>query len=98
MTCLVGEDVQEAIKKGHAPTHIRRNKLYEELDHLGYYWPTMEADCSDFVISYQPYQTHGNLIHASVPLPALLKPYPFQTWAFDLVGKITPHSRGKFGF
>lgn len=44
----------------------------------------------------QACQLHGNKIHApAVELHSLATPWPFHTWAFDLVGPINPPSRGK---
>ncbi|KAG5531173.1 hypothetical protein RHGRI_025959 [Rhododendron griersonianum] len=40
-------------------------------------------------------QKFGNLVHApSVELHSVRAPYPFHTWAMDLIGPIHPTSRG----
>lgn len=39
-------------------------------------------------------QFHGNGVHApTVDLHSLSSPWPFHTWAFDLIGPITPASK-----
>lgn len=61
---------------------------------MGYYWPTMEADALELVRRCQQCQFHGNLVHApTVDLHSLSSPWPFHTWAFDLIGPITPASK-----
>lgn len=62
--------------------------------HLGYYWPTMEAD-SLFARRCQAYQLHRNKIHVpTVELHSLATPWPFHNWVFNLIGPINPSSRG----
>ena len=68
--------------------------MYQHLLHLGYYWPTTEDDSISFVRRCQACQKHGNLIHApAVDLHSLRTPWPFHTWALDLIGPISPPSK-----
>ncbi|KAH7842128.1 hypothetical protein Vadar_001785 [Vaccinium darrowii] len=54
----------------------------------------MESDAKAHVRRCHACQKFGNLVHAPVvELHAIRAPYPFHTWAMDLVGPITPHSR-----
>ncbi|KAF7839291.1 reverse transcriptase [Senna tora] len=88
--------VMEEVHQGACGEHQGTRKLYEELIRIGYYWPTMEADALAFVRCCLPCQKLANSIHApSVELHALSTPWPFHTWAFDLIGPINPNSRGK---
>lgn len=53
----------------------------------------MQADAVRYARSYQKCQLHGNLIHApGHELISSVTYWPFQQWAFDLVGKIHPSS------
>ncbi|XP_028088517.1 protein NYNRIN-like [Camellia sinensis] len=55
----------------------------------------MEEDAKNFARKCQSGQKFGNLIHASVVKQHNIKtPYPFHTWAFDLVGLIVQQSKG----
>ncbi|KAF7842064.1 Integrase, catalytic core [Senna tora] len=88
--------VMEEVHQGACGEHQGARKLYEELIKIGYYWPTMEADALAFVRRCLPCQKLANSIHApAVELHALSTPWPFHTWAFDLIGPINPNSRGK---
>ncbi|XP_028086246.1 protein NYNRIN-like [Camellia sinensis] len=55
----------------------------------------MEEDAKNFVRRCQSCQKFGNLIHApALELHNMKTPYPFYTWAFDLVGPIAQLSKG----
>lgn len=63
--------------------------------HLGYYWPTVEADSLSLARRCQACQLHRNKILALiVELHSLTTPWPFYTWAFDFIRPINPPSRG----
>ncbi|KAF7839558.1 reverse transcriptase [Senna tora] len=88
--------VMEEVHQGACGEHQGARKLYEELIRIGYYWPTIEADALAFVRRCLPCQKLANSIHApAVELHALSTPWPFHTWALDLIGSINPNSRGK---
>lgn len=96
LKCVAKGDVEKVLKEAHEPSHMGGAKLYDQLMTLGYYWPTMEADSIGHVKKCKACQVHGNMVHApSVSLQSLSTPYPFHTWAFDLVGKISPASHGR---
>jgi len=53
------------------------------------YWPTLEADCVEFVRRCVKCQLHANKIHApSSSLHPVSTPWPFAMWAFDIVGPL----------
>ena len=57
----------------------------------GYFWPTMETDCQDYVKKCKPCQKHGNLIHQKQEqLHHILSPWPFAKWGMDILGPFTP--------
>lgn len=93
--CLAGNEIAAVLKGAHEPEHQGGTKLYQHLLHLGYYWPTMEDYSISFVRRCQACQKHGNLIHApAVDLHSLRTPWPFHTWALDLIGPISPFFLG----
>jgi transposase InsO family protein len=64
--------------------------------HSRYYWPTIFKDAKKFVCSCDDYQRMGKLIQRDeMPLQPQVFFDPFETWALDFVGPITPASKGK---
>jgi len=63
---------------------IRRN---------GYYWPTILEDCFKYFKGCQGCQKFGNIQRAPASaMNPIVKPWPFQGWAIDLIGQIYPPS------
>ena len=59
----------------------------------------MQADAVRYAKSCKKCQMHGNLIHAlGHELIPSTTHWPFQQWAFDLVGKIHPSSSARHKF
>ncbi|GMP93460.1 hypothetical protein CsSME_00043281 [Camellia sinensis var. sinensis] len=95
LRCLSKEESDLVLGRAHEIEHQGGARLFEQLIHLGYYWPTMESDASHHVKRCQTCQKHGNLIHApAVDLHSIRTPWPFHTWAFDLIGPISTSSKG----
>ena len=96
--CLGPEEAREMIKEVHAEEcgeHQEKKKLYRCLLQMGYYWPTMKRDTTEFVKKCHSCQVQANLIHTHPQnLPSMVTPWPFHTWRFDLVGQVNPPSRG----
>ena len=62
---------------------------------MGYYWPTMKRDATEFVKKCHSFQIQANLIHThSQNLHGMVTPWPFHTWGLDLVRPVNPPSRG----
>lgn len=71
--------------------HQGTDKMYSQLLVIGYYWPTMMNDAREFVRKCDVCQRPGNLIHRpSVDLHSRNTPWPFHTWAMDIIGPIAP--------
>ncbi|XP_028104876.1 uncharacterized protein LOC114303897 [Camellia sinensis] len=95
LACLSKDEANEVLREAHKTEHQGGQRLHRHLIHLGYYWPTIEEDAKNFVRRCQSCQKFGNLIHApEVELHNIKTPYPFHTWAFDLVGPIVQQSKG----
>ena len=84
------------IHEGDCGEHQGGRRLYEEALRVEYFWPTMEKDAMNYVQRCQSCQLFGNKIHApSVNLHPVNTPWPFHTWALDLIGPISPSSKGR---
>ncbi|XP_028123698.1 uncharacterized protein LOC114320834 [Camellia sinensis] len=95
LRCLSGAEIHKVLELTHGSEHQGGAKLFQHLLHLGYYWPTMEADAKMYAKRCKPCQLHGNLIHApATDLHSSSPPWPFHTWAMDIIGPISPPSRG----
>ena len=60
------EEAGEIIKEVHAEKcgeHQGKKKLYRCLLQIGYYWPTMKRDTTEFVKKCHSCQVQANLIH-----------------------------------
>jgi hypothetical protein len=59
----------------------------------GYYWLTIVKDCIEFARSCKECQIHGPLQRVPAALlHPIVKPWPFRSWAIDIIGKIHPSS------
>ena len=64
--------------------------------HLGYYWHTLFKDAKTYVKSCDSCQRMGRPIQSDeMPLQPKVLTKPFEIWALDFVGPITPMSRKK---
>ena len=66
LRCLAGNEVIDALNEVHSGVcgaHQSGPKLYYQLRHLGYYWPTMFDDSMKFAKKFRECQIHGNFIH-----------------------------------
>ena len=98
LRCIAPHETETILSEAHSRDggeHQGGRKLYYHLLELGYYWPTMETDAFNFAKKCVACQKHGNAIHApAVSLHSLTTPWPFHTWAFDLIDPIHPSSKG----
>jgi transposase InsO family protein len=64
--------------------------------HSGYYWPSIFKDAAKYVRSCDSCQRIGRPTSADeIPLRAQVMIEPFEKWALDFVGPISPMSRKK---
>jgi Integrase core domain len=84
------------IHSGLCRAHQSRPKMKLKIKRMGYYWPTMVADCEAHAKKCRMYQIHGPFIHqAPSPLHPTIASWPFNMWGTDIVGPINPPtSRG----
>ena len=98
LRCIAPHEAETILAEAHSGDggeYLGGKKLYYHLLKLGYYWPTMETNAFNFAKKCVACQKHSNAIHApAVSLHSLSTPWPFHTWAFDLIGPIHPLSKG----
>uniref|UniRef100_A0A2N9I1I7 Integrase catalytic domain-containing protein n=1 Tax=Fagus sylvatica TaxID=28930 RepID=A0A2N9I1I7_FAGSY len=96
LRCLSLAESQTVMKEAHSGEcreHQGKKRLYQLLLTLGYYWPTMKKDTTDFVKSCHTCQLQANLIHTyPTNLQNMATPWPFHTWGLDLIGPINSPS------
>ncbi|KAL5556767.1 hypothetical protein UlMin_039003 [Ulmus minor] len=99
LRCVNGQEAEEVLQEIHEGDygeHQRGRRLYEEALRLGYFWPTMENDAMDYARRCKSCQYFGDRIHApAVTLHTVNAPWPFHTWALDLIGPISLPFKGR---
>ncbi|XP_077252409.1 uncharacterized protein LOC143891761 [Tasmannia lanceolata] len=96
LLCIDEDQAAELIEQTHEVVcgpHMNGKMLSRKILILGYYWPTMEADCYAYVKKCHKCQVYANLIHVPPSqLHSLTSPWPFSVWGIDIIGKISPKS------
>jgi transposase InsO family protein len=84
------------IHSGLCGAHQSGPRMKLKIKRMGYYWPTMVADCEAHAKKCRMCQIHGPFIHqAPNPLHPTVASWPFSIWGTDIVGPIDPlTSRG----
>ena len=53
---------------------------------VGYYWPNLKTNCTNFVKKCNPCQKHGNLIHRPTEeLHPFTSSWPFAIWGMSIL-------------
>jgi len=74
----------------HATT-ILGHELVAKVIQAGYYWPTVQGDCVDYVKKCLKCQEFGPLHHLkSKELHSMTSPWPFAIWGMDIIGLFSP--------
>jgi len=94
LKCVTVEQAQYIIKELHEGIcgyHSSARTMATRILRAGYFWPTIEADCQDYIKKCKPCQKHGNLIHQKQEqLHSILSPWPFAKWGMDILGPFSP--------
>ena len=70
---------------------MNAHMLFWKIMRQGYYWTTMEANCTAYVWKCHQCQVHGDLKHMLlISLHTMNSPWPFSTWGIDIIGKTHP--------
>ncbi|XP_059295480.1 uncharacterized protein LOC132048811 [Lycium ferocissimum] len=102
LRCVDSVEATRLIEEVHAGTcgpHMNGFVLAKKILRTGYYWMTMENDCSKFVQKCHKCQIHGDLIKVPpIELNAMTSPWPFAAWGMDVIGPIEPVASNKHRF
>ncbi|XP_048611628.1 uncharacterized protein LOC125585939 [Brassica napus] len=98
LKCINGEEthlVMAETHEGAAGNHSGGRALALKVKSLGFYWPTMNADCEAYAQRCDQCQRHASTIHSPTQLlRTMTAPYPFMRWGMDIIGPM-PSSRQK---
>jgi hypothetical protein len=62
---------------------------------MGYYWPIMVKDCTNYARRCQSCQLHATLIHRALePLHPTIAFWPFDEWGLEVVGPLPKSFEG----
>ena len=94
LRCVDAAEANKLINEIHAGVcgpHINGFVLARKILRTGYFWMTMENNCSKYVQRCPKCQIHGDLIRMPPhELHAMNSPWPFVAWGMDVIGPIDP--------
>ncbi|RDY05175.1 Retrovirus-related Pol polyprotein from transposon 17.6, partial [Mucuna pruriens] len=101
LKCLNQEEAAYAMKEVHegvCGSHIGGRALASKVARAGYYWPTIKADCMNFVQRCNKCQKFAEG-HKAPPevLHSLTSPWPFSQWGINILGPF-PIAPGQIKF
>ena len=90
--------VMTELHEGVCGTHSGARTTAAKVLRAGYYWPTTQGDCTEYVQKCLKCQEFGTLSHQKPEnLHYILSPWPFVKWEMDIIGPFTP-SKGQCKF
>ncbi|WVY97056.1 hypothetical protein V8G54_029207 [Vigna mungo] len=98
LKCLSNQEaryVMEELHHGICGSHSGQRTLRAKILRAGFYWPTIEQDCKEFVQKCISCQSHGQ--DARIPpseLKTIVSPWPFVQWGMDIAGPL-PLGKGQ---
>ncbi|XP_048624081.1 uncharacterized protein LOC111209022 [Brassica napus] len=100
LKCISGKETRLVMTETHegaAGNHSGGQALALKVKNLGFYWPTMNADCETYVRKCDKCQRHASTIHSPTEfLHTLTAPYPFMRWGMDIIGPMPVSRQKKF--
>ncbi|XP_048604735.1 uncharacterized protein LOC111205622 [Brassica napus] len=100
LKCIFGEETRLVMAETHegaAGNHSGGRALALKVKNLGFYWPTMNADCERYVRKCDKCQRHASTLHSPTQfLHTLTAPYPFMRWGMDIIGPMPASRQKKF--
>jgi len=83
--------VIQEIHQGICDYHSRPKTMAARILRAGYYWPTMEKDCTTYVKKCVQCQKHEPITHMhQEELHHVSSPWPFSKWGMDIIGPFAP--------
>ncbi|XP_048596409.1 uncharacterized protein LOC125578145 [Brassica napus] len=100
LKCIASEETRLVMAETHegaAGNHSGGQALALKVKNLGFYWPTMNADCETYARKCDKCQRHATTIHSPTEfLHTLTAPYPFMRWGMDIIGPMPASRQKKF--
>jgi hypothetical protein len=97
--CVREEEIPEILRSCHdgpCGGHFSNKRTTYKVLHPGYYWPSIFKDATKYVRSYDSFQRIGRPTSSDkIPLQTQVMIEPFEKWALNFVGPISPMSRRK---
>ncbi|KAF8048359.1 hypothetical protein N665_2550s0002 [Sinapis alba] len=82
-TRLIMAEIHEGVTGNHSGGRASALKVKS----LGFYWPTLIADCETYTRHCDMCRRHASMIHCLTKLlRTTTSPYPFMRWAMDIIG------------
>jgi len=79
--------VMTELHVGICGTHSGARTMSTKILRAGYYWPTVQGDCTEYVQKCVKCQEFGTLSHQKPEhLHYVLSPWPFVKWGMDIIG------------
>lgn len=92
---MLEEEVLDILKVSHDEScggHFTNKRTKYMFLNLSYYWSSLFCDAKEYVHSYDNYHQMIHLVQTNELVE------PFEKWALDFVGPITPTSKKKREF
>eukprot|EP00253_Pinus_taeda_P024079 PITA_24079 len=87
------QKVLQELHDGPAGGHFGADTKAHKIIHAGYYWPTLFRDTHEYVRKCRSCQvSSGRQRKPAFPLQPVNIDQPFEQWAVDIIGEITPQS------
>jgi len=94
LKCVTETQAQYVMKELHegiCELHSGGRNMLARVLRVGYYWPTMQVDCAEYVKKCEKCQEFGNLMHGRPEmLHSITPPWPFAMWGMDIIGPFPP--------
>jgi len=94
LKCLDPEKVTYVmieLHEGICGTHSRARTMAAQVLQAGYYWTTVQGDCTEFVRKCLKCQEYGTLSYKKPEnLHYVLSPWPFVKCGMDIIGSFAP--------
>jgi len=79
------------IHEGDCGNHAGARTIVAKVLRAGYYWPTVQGDCAEYVKKCAKCQEFGPLHHTRLEeLHNIISPWPFAIWGMDIIGPFSP--------
>ena len=94
LRCVDAAEANKLINEVHIGVcgpHMNGFVLARKILRTGYFWMTMENNCSKYVQKFPKSKIHGDSVQMPpYDLYAMSSPWPFVAWGMDVIGQIEP--------